>query len=97
MSALFDTSGLRDVADATPVSLGRLFAQTVSGWIGPCSFILTEDFDGQVEVSLSRGPAHSRPTEGNIRAFESRLRVALGEPTKTRTGYHWVLREGREQ
>ncbi len=59
-------------------------------------FIVTEDHDGQVEVSLSR-PGPMPPTGGQEKAFLRAFGIVPAERTPRATMTHWVAIRGRLQ
>ena len=88
---------LMKFAGPSPVLLGYTGAESISGkWRG-LTFIVTVDYDGQIEASLSRADK-LRVTPGQSKAFFSMWGVT---PMTGRhdmpISSHWVVKWGRVQ
>lgn len=89
---------LRNLAhDAAPHLPGFTGKTALSGARGPVRFILTEDHDGQIELSLSL-PGPKKPTDAHVAAFFRALGTQpLHEELESRQTRHFVMTVGTRQ
>jgi len=83
---------LKGISDPEPPKLSIKPKRSLSGLRAPIVFIMTEDHDGQVELSLSK-KGLIRPTDAHVRAFFRWLEVEplQEDPTAIRHTRHFIL------